>query len=68
MDAHREALDRSLMTAGMLAVMHTPWWLSTITEVYTWNAAFFSAELILFIACLRRPSLYKLAGLFFLKA
>ena len=55
-----------LMTAGMLSVMHTPWWLSTITEVYTWNAAFFTAELILFIACIRRPSAGKLAGLFFL--
>ena len=54
------------MTAGMLAVMHTPWWLSTVTEVYTWNTALFSAELIVCIACLRRPSLYKVGALFFL--
>lgn len=53
-----------LMTAGMLAVMHTPWWLSTIAEVYTWNAAFFTAELIFFIVCIRKPSPAKLAGLF----
>ncbi|MBM4311069.1 MAG: DUF2723 domain-containing protein [Deltaproteobacteria bacterium] len=55
-----------LMTAGMLAVMHTPWWLSTIAEVYTWNMAFFTAELIVFIACIRKPSARRLAGLFFL--
>ena len=55
-----------LMTAAMLAVMHTPWWLSTVTEVYTWNTALFSAELIVCIACLRRPSLYKVAALFFI--
>jgi hypothetical protein len=55
-----------LMTAGMLAVMHAPWWLSTVTEVYTWNTALFSAELIVCIACLRRPSLYKVAALFFI--
>jgi hypothetical protein len=55
-----------IMAAGMLAVMHTPWWLSTITEVYTWNTAFFTAELIVFIACIRKPSLGRLIGLFFL--
>lgn len=53
-----------LMTAGMLAVMHTPWWLSTIAEVYTWNAAFFTVELIFFIVCIRKPSPARLAGLF----
>ena len=53
-----------LMTAGLLAVMHTPWSLSTIAEVYTWNAAFFTAELILFITCIRKPCLLKLFGLF----
>lgn len=53
-----------IITAGMLAVMHTPWWLSTITEVYTWNTALFSAELIALILCLRRPSLYKVGALF----
>jgi hypothetical protein len=55
-----------LMASGMLAMMHTPWWLSTIAEVYTWNTALFSAELIVCIACLRRPSLYKVGALFFL--
>ena len=55
-----------LMASGMLAMMHTPWWLSTITEVYTWNTALFSAELIVCISCLRRPSLYKVGALFFL--
>jgi len=55
-----------LLTAGMLAFMHTPWWLATITEVYTWNTAFFSAELIVCIGCLRRPSLVLVSALFFL--
>ncbi len=55
-----------LLTAGMLAVMHTPWWLSTITEVYTWNAAFFSGELIALFSCLRRPSIQGFSGLFLL--
>jgi len=53
-----------LMTASMLAVMYTPWWLSTIAEVYTWNTAFFTAELIFFIVCVRKPSLGSLVGLF----
>jgi len=55
-----------LMTAGMLAVMHTPWWLATIAEVYTWNTAFFTAELIFLIVCLRKPSLSTVTGLFLL--
>jgi len=55
-----------LMTAGMLSVTHTPWWLSTITEVYTWNAAFFTAELIVFMVCIRRPSRVATGALFLL--
>lgn len=55
-----------IMTAAMLSVMHTPWWLATITEVYTWNTAFFSAELVAFLALMRNPSMRRAAGLFLL--
>jgi hypothetical protein len=44
-----------IAVAGMFAVMHTPWWLSTIAEVYTWNLAFFTLELFLFVKCIRNP-------------
>lgn len=41
------------------SVMHTPWWLSTITEVYTWNLAFFSLELLILVNLVRRPGPFK---------
>ncbi len=54
-----------LLTAAMLAVTHTTWWLSTIAEVYTWNLAALTAELWLLLALLRRPSWPLLAALAF---
>ncbi|MCJ7543295.1 MAG: DUF2723 domain-containing protein [Phycisphaerae bacterium] len=52
-----------LAAAGMLSVCHTVWWLATITESYTLNAALFTAELWLLVALLRRPRWPLLVGL-----
>jgi hypothetical protein len=52
-----------LVTAAMLSVCHTVWWLATITESYTLNAALFTAELWLLVALLRRPRGLLLVGL-----
>ncbi len=41
--------------AAMLSVAHTPWWLATITETYTWSAAGLTAELWLLVALIRKP-------------
>ena len=49
--------------AGMLAVCHTAWWLSTVAEVYTLSAAGLTAELWLLAAMIRRLDLPKLGGL-----
>jgi len=48
---------------AMLALAHTPWWLATIAEVYTWSLAGFTAELWILLLLLRRPTWGKLAGL-----
>ena len=42
-------------TAAMLSVAHTPWWLATITETYTWTAAGLTAELWLLVSLIRKP-------------
>lgn len=42
-------------TAAMLGVAHTPWWLATITETYTWSAAGLTAELWLLVTLIRKP-------------
>jgi hypothetical protein len=52
-----------LGAAAMLAVCHTPWWLATITESYTLNAALFTAELWVLVALLQRPRWPLLVGL-----
>jgi len=49
--------------AGMLAVAHTPWWMATVAEVYTWSLAGFTAELWILVLLLRGPTWGKLAGL-----
>ena len=49
--------------ACMLALAHTPWWLATVAEVYTWSLAGFTAELWILLLLLRRPTWGKLAGL-----
>jgi hypothetical protein len=54
-----------LAVAGIFAVMHTPWWLASITEVYTWNLAFFTLELLFFVKCIRQPKQSTAIGLFF---
>jgi len=54
-----------LLTAAMLAVTHTVWWLSTLAEVYTWSVAALTAELWLLAGLVRRPSWQRLAGLAF---
>ena len=55
-----------IATAAMLSVMHTVWWLATITEVYTLNAALLSAELLMLVRLIRRPATQTAAALFFL--
>ncbi|MEI6126725.1 MAG: hypothetical protein WCQ99_09265, partial [Pseudomonadota bacterium] len=53
-----------IATASMLSVTHTVWWLSTIAEVYTWNAAFFTAELLALISLIYAPRWHMAAALF----
>jgi hypothetical protein len=55
-----------LLTAAMLAVAHTAWWLSTIAEVYTWSVAGLTAEIWLLVLLLRKPSWTKLLVLAFI--
>lgn len=43
-----------LAAAGMLAVAHTVWWLSTIAEVYTWSIAGLTIELWLLVSLIER--------------
>lgn len=45
----------ALATAGIVGVAHTPWWLGTVAEVYTWSAAALAIELLLLVRLLRRP-------------
>ena len=49
--------------AAMLSVAHTPWWLATITETYTWSAAGLTAELWLLVALIRKPRAAPLIAL-----
>jgi len=49
------------MSAALLGLAHTPWWLATITETYTLSLALFSVELLCLISLLRRPGGAKLA-------
>ncbi|HAU36139.1 MAG TPA: hypothetical protein DCX07_00295 [Phycisphaerales bacterium] len=52
-----------LLIAAVLAVAHTPWWLATIAEVYTWSIAGLTAELWLLVLLIRRPNWQALAAL-----
>jgi hypothetical protein len=55
-----------LAAAAMLAVTHTVWWLSTVTEAgYTWSIAGLTAELWLLARLVRRPRGRTLAVLAF---
>ena len=44
-----------LAAAGMLAVAHTVWWVSTLAETYAWQAAALTTELCLLVRLIRRP-------------
>jgi hypothetical protein len=55
-----------IATALMLSVMHTVWWLSTIAETYTWNAAFMTGELLLLVHLIRTPKWQTVVALAFL--
>ena len=52
-----------LAVACMLGVSHTFWWLATITETYTMQAALFTVELWLLVRLLDKPSGRRLAAL-----
>lgn len=52
-----------LLTAAMLGLCHSAWWLGTIAEVYTWSLAGLTAELWLLVSLLDRPRLRTLAAL-----
>lgn len=49
-----------VLAAAMLAVAHTPWWLATISETYTWVAAGLTTELVLLVWLIARPRWWKL--------
>ena len=51
------------ISAAMLAVAHTPWWLATITETYTWSVAGLTAEILLMILLIRKPTWGKMFAL-----
>ena len=53
----------ALLTAAMLAVTHTVWWLSSVAEVYTWSVAGLTGELLLLVLLLDRPRWSLLAWL-----
>ena len=52
-----------LAGAAMVGVAHTPWWLATVAEVYTWSVAGLTAELWLLVSLIRRPRWKALAAL-----
>ncbi len=52
-----------LAAGWILGVSHIAWWLGTIAEVYTWSAAGLSAELLLLLSLLKKPTTPKLAAL-----
>ena len=56
----------ALLFAAMLGVSHTAWWLSTLTETYTWVAAGLTAELWLLARLIREPRGTTLAALAFI--
>lgn len=53
----------AVAVAGMMALAHTPWWLASVAEVYTWSLAGFTAELWVLVLLIRRPTWGKLASL-----
>ncbi|MFP4106708.1 MAG: protein O-mannosyl-transferase family, partial [Phycisphaerae bacterium] len=55
-----------LSVAAMLAVTHTIWWLSAITEVYTLYLAAFTAELFFLVVLIERRTLPPLLAMMFI--
>jgi hypothetical protein len=55
--------DAGLAAGWILGVSHIAWWLGTIAEVYTWSAAGLSAELLLLLFLMNKPTTPKLAAL-----
>jgi len=53
------------VTAAMVSMMHTVWWLATIAEVYTWHAALFTTELIALVQLIKKPRWETATILFF---
>ncbi len=53
----------ALAAVAILALCHSVWWLSTITEVYTWSVAGLTAELWLLAALIRKPRWRLAVGL-----
>lgn len=52
-----------VVVAALVGLAHTPWWLATIAEIYTWVAAGLTGELWLLVSLLQRPTWKKLTGL-----
>ena len=56
----------ALVAVVLLGGAHMAWWLSAMTEVYTWSLAFMMLELLCLSACLkRRRFLWFVGALFF---
>lgn len=53
----------AVLTAAMLGLAHTPWWLATIAETYPMSAAALTAELWLLVLLIHRPWWGYLVGL-----
>lgn len=59
-------LDRRAVVATQVTLggAHAAWWLATVAEVYTWNAALMTLELILLARLLKNPAPGRAAALF----
>ncbi len=56
----------ALVAVVLLGGAHMAWWLSAMTEVYTWSLAFLMLELLCLSACLKRKRfLWFVGALFF---
>ena len=49
------SLRAAVGAALLLGLAHMPWWLATVTEVYTWSLAGFLLELVLLQSLLAAP-------------
>ena len=60
-----QSYPAALVAAVLLGGAHMAWWLSAMTEVYTWSLAFFMLELACLSACLKRQGFLWFAGVLF---